>query len=86
MLFRSVNNLKLILPDSFCRQYLLPDTLNIESKKHNLTYSLRLYLYLLYLGGFLIYFVSCQTNRRGQISPKVPKVPVVTVVTVVNGS
>ena len=72
-----VNNLKLILSDIFCRQYILPDTLNIESKKYNLTYSLRLfYFYLLYLGAFWIYFVSCQTNRRVQTSLEVPKIPV----------
>ena len=63
----------------YCKQFeintaihLLPDTLNIDSNKHNLTYILRLYFYLSYLGGSLIYFVSCQTNRRGQTSPKVP--------------
>ena len=42
-------------------------------QKRNLTYSLRLYCHILYLGAILIYFVSCQTNRRGQKSPKVPK-------------
>ena len=49
--------------------------LNIESKKHNSTYSLRLDFYPLYLGGFLIYYLSCQTNRRGHTSPKVRVVP-----------
>ena len=43
--------------------------------KNNLIYSLRFYFYLLYLGGFLMYFVSCQTNRRDQTSPKVPIIP-----------
>ena len=71
------NNLRLVLPDTFCRQYLLSHTLNIESKKLYLTYSLRLYFYVLYLGGFFMHFVSCQTNQRGQTSPKVPKAPVV---------
>ena len=51
-----VNNLKLTAPDTFCRQYLLPDTLNIENKKRNLTHSLGLYFYLLYLGEFLNMF------------------------------
>jgi hypothetical protein len=69
-----VNNLKLILPDIFCWQYLLSDTFNIESKKYNFTYSLSLYFNALYLGGFLMYFVSCLTNRRGQTFPKVPVV------------
>jgi hypothetical protein len=54
-----------MLPDTFCQHYLLQDALNIECK-HNLTYSLRLYFYLLYLGGYFI--------RSSQTSPKVPVV------------
>ena len=58
----------------FCRKYLLSDTLNIESRKHNLTYSLRFYFYQLNLEGFSIYHVSCQINRKDQTSPKLPAV------------
>ena len=47
---------------------------HLKCKKHNLTYSVRLYFYPLYLWCFLIYFVSCQTNRSDQTSPKVPVV------------
>jgi hypothetical protein len=65
----------------YCKQFeilsaiFITRSLNIDSKKHNLAYSPRLDFYLLYLGSFLIYFISFQTNRKGQTSPKVPVVP-----------
>ena len=40
-----------------------------------ITYSLRFYFYLLYLGDYFNKFGKLQTNRRGQKSPKVPVVP-----------
>ena len=57
----------------YCRQFEMNTARYFKYRKQKLnpTYSLRFYFYLLYLGGFLIYFVSCQTNLRGQTFPKV---------------